>query len=204
MSSLIVLCPHCLTWIEIHAHACTECGGGVDIDDRDLDPEIVEQRLGEWLVDLGCVRLLRRGWPNVGGLLASTEGLLFVPQFIVRPSGALVAISEGATDGPDRLRNLIPWWSLPVWRRTTTEIEPTEAVAIPRQPLRDLLYDSPGAFFIRRDSIRRVLARWGRVQIERSPARMVSLTSASAGSNLRESLRRLMDHAPWRSLVAEL
>jgi hypothetical protein len=33
---------------------------------------------------------------------------------------------------------------------------------------------------------------------------MVSLTSASAGSNLKESLRRLMDYAPWRSLVAEL
>jgi len=204
MTSLIVLCPHCLTWIETHAQCCTECGGGVDTDDTDLSPEIVDKRLGEWLLDLGGVKLLRRGWPNFGRLVATTEGLLFVPQLIEQANGALEAALEGALAGPERVRSLIHWWSLPVWRRPLETYPHDEMATLPQQSLRELLYNSPGAFYIGRDSISRITVRWGRVQIERRPSRMVSMTPVPAGGKLRDSLRSLIDFAPWRTLVAEL
>ena len=204
MSSLIVLCPHCLTWIETHAQCCTECAGDVNIEDDDPPVEELDNRLGDWLQDLGGAKLLRRGWPNIGRLIVSTEGLLFVPHFVVRPNGALDAITEGAIAGPARVKNLLHWWSLPVWRRPLDEPSASEVPPIPNQPLRNLLYDSPGAFFIERETIRRISNRWGRIQIERTSARMVSLAPIPGGTRLRESLRSLMEFASWRRIVAEL
>jgi hypothetical protein len=204
MSSLIVLCPHCLTWIEIHAQCCTECGGGVDLEDADPSPEDLDSRLGEWLLDLGGVKLSRRGWPGIGRLLASTEGLLFVPQFAEQPNGALEVDMDGTLDRPERARIRLHWWSLPVWRQPLVENHPLVMPTLPRRSLRELLCNSPGAFFMGRDSIRRISGRWGRVQIERRPSRMVSLAPVPAGAKLRDALRSLVDFAPWRTLVAEL
>ena len=205
MSSLIVLCPHCLTWIEIHAQCCTECGTTVIVEDSDPAHETLRQRLGERLCDLGPVKLLRRGWPGCGRLLATTEGLLFVPQFTVQPNGALEAVTDEAPGGSSRVAHLFQWWSIPLWRRPA-EASPvrTEAASMPSQSALDLLFDSPGACFIPRNSIKRITARWRRVQIERPPSRSVSLAQISGGASPRDALRQLIEFAPWRSLVAGL
>lgn len=205
MSSLIVLCPHCLTWIEIHADCCTECGGVVNLDDKDPDDDSMAQRLGERLRDLGPVKLLRRGWPDHGRLLATSEGLLFLPLFTIRPNGSLEAIADAAPAGQSRMAHLFHWWSIPPWRRPAddTGVE-QNADAIPLIPVLNLLKDSPGAFFIQRESIQRIHVRWGRAQIERRPSRSISLQQSPGGPNPRESLQSLVEFAGWRSFVAGL
>ncbi len=206
MSSLIVLCPHCLTWIETHAECCTECGAAVNVEDNDPSDAMLAEQLGERLVDLGPVKLLRRGWPNGGRLLATTRGLLFVPAFVLQPTGALEAAAEEAPDGAVRVANLFQWWSLPPWRRPVESRPPKhfEAASIPLQPVLQLLLDSPGAVFIHRESIRQIIVRRGRAQIERRPLRSVSLIQAPGGVNPRDSLKQLIEFAPWRAIVAGL
>jgi hypothetical protein len=205
MSSLIVLCPHCLTWIEIHAQCCTECGTSVTIEDPDPDNDTLTQRLGERLSDAGPVKLIRRGWPNFGRLLATTEGLLFIPQFSVQPNGALEAVTTEAPRASQRVANLFHWWSLPLWRRPVDQspVRP-EAAPLPSASAVDLLFDSPGALFIQRTSIKRIVVRWGRVQIERPPSRSVSLVQVSSGSPPRDALRQLIEFPPWHGIVAGL
>ena len=205
MSSLIVLCPHCLTWIETHEPCCTECGSTANVDDPDPPYETLAERLGDRLRDLGPVKLPRRGWPGCGRLIATTEGLLFVPQFTVQPNGALEAVTDEAPGGSARVANLFHWWSLPPWRRTSEESPSrAEAVSIPPQSVLDLLFDSPGAWFIQRNSIRRITVRWGRAQIERLLSRTVVLAQMSGGPSPRDMLRQLIEFAPWRSFVAGL
>jgi hypothetical protein len=206
MASLIVVCPHCLTWIETHAETCTECGRPVSVDDRDPSVEDLTERLGVSLADIGPMKLLRRGWPECGRLLATTEGLLFVPRFVVQPNGALQAATDDGGSGTARVPQLFHWWSEPA-RRTPAE----EAVAgepptaeLSTVPVLNLLFDSPGAFFIRRESIHRIIVRWSRAEIERRPSRTVSLAQASSGPNPRDALRSLNVFSPWQGIVAGL
>lgn len=205
MASLIVVCPHCLTWIEIHADCCTECGSAVNVDDADPADEALAERLGTRLLDLGPIRLLRRGWPERGQLMATTEGLLFLPVFAICDSGALEAVTEDPVPGVSRVAGLFHWWSLPPWRRPVGDGEhlPSTEANQPRDPL-SLLFDLPGTFFIQRTTIQRLTVRWGRIQIERRPSRSVSLAQVTGFSNPRDALRRLIEFQEWRSIVASL
>lgn len=205
MASLIVVCPHCLTWIEIHADCCTECGSRVNVDDPDPSDEVLTQRLGTRRLELGPIKLLRRGWPERGQLMATTEGLLFLPQFAVCTNGALEAATEDMGTNSSRVAGLFHWWSLPPWRRSVGDGEHQVAADIDRiaDPL-TLLFDLPGTFFIQRTSIQRLSVRWGRVQVERRPSRSVSLAQVMGCSNPRDALRRLIEFPEWRSIVAGL
>jgi len=205
MTSLIVLCPHCLTWIEPHAQCCNECGSVVIVDDCDPTPESIADRLGEQLQDLGPMKLLRRGWPGCGRLLATTHGLLFVPEFGVLLNGALDAITDDTQAGSQRVASLFHWWSLPPWKRPVDEPDQKHPIANrPPRTMLELLFDSPGALFIVRNSIQRIHFRWGRVQIERPPSRSVSLTQVQGGSPPRDTLRQLQEFDEWRALVTGL
>lgn len=204
MASLIVVCPQCLTWIEIQSDCCPECATALSVEDVDPPVDLISQRMGERLRDLGAVKLLRRGWPENGQLVATTEGLLFVPHLVVRPNGALEPVAEDASLLSSRVSGLFHWWSLPPWRHSVDEqnqasIHPPENLSLP-----SLLFDSPGAFFIVRTTIQRIVARWGRVQIDRQPSRSVSLTQAHGSDSPREILRPLVEYDSWRSVVAGL
>lgn len=206
MSSLIVLCPHCLTWIETHGECCTECGVTVSLEAADPPEDELSARLGECLDDLGLVKLLRRGWPTTGRLIATTSGLLFVPQFVVQPNGALEALVDDSSSVPPRVSQLFHWWSLPPWRRPVDEPDYRAASDAPpaTQSTRELLLNSPGGLFISRDSIQRIQIRWGRAQIERRPTRSVSLSQVASGPAPRDALRRLIEYPQWHGIVAGL
>lgn len=206
MASLIVLCPHCLTWIETHAETCTECGHLVSVDDKDPPVGYLAERLGVSLADVGPIKLQRRGWPECGRLLATTEGLLFVPRFVVQPNGALQAATDEAGIATARVPHLFHWWSEPARRTSADEAaaRETPAAGVSTVAVLDLLFDSPGAFFIRRDSIHRIVVRWSRAEIERRPSRTVSLSQAASGLNPREALRSLNVFSLWQGIVAGL
>ena len=206
MSSLIVLCSHCLTWIEPHAQSCTECGVTVNVDDSDPAREELAARVGDRLRELGLVKLLRRGWPSCGRLVATTEGLLFVPQFIAQPNGSLEAVADEVPGGSTRVASLLHWWSLPPWRspQEETAIVDTDSATEPSRPPLEMLLDSPGAFFMGRDTIQRITIRWGRAQIERRPSRSVTLSQAPGGPLPKDALRLLIEFPAWRHLVARI
>lgn len=196
--SLIVVCTHCLTWVEPHADRCTECGVIVDVDAPDLDDETLAARLGEPLAELGPVRLERRGWPSLGRLIATSEGILFLPDHAQRQNGAL----EPRRDEPLRraswFTRLTEWWqsprlpavsAMPVAGRTS---DPTSMSAASQW-----LFEAPGGLFVRRSSVRRTLARWNHLKIERQPLRSVVLAPAAPGDTVKQLLSRLHDQAAW-------
>lgn len=206
MSSLIVLCPYCLTWIEPHAQSCTECGCTVNVDDPDPGKDELVTRIGDLLRELGPVKLLRRGRPSCGRLFGTTEGLLFIPQFIKQANGSLEAVTDDVPENSSRVASVLHWWSLPPWRRPV-DVDAPSAVSIqsndPRSPL-EMLVDSPGAFFIRREAIQRMTIRWGRVQIERRPARSVALAQVPGGPSPRDALKQLIDYPIWRAVISAI
>jgi len=196
--SLIVVCTHCLTWIEPHADRCTECGVIVDVDAPDLDDETLAARLGEPLAELGPVRLERRGWPSLGRLITTSEGILFLPDHDQRQNGAL----EPRRDEPIRratwFDQLTQWWqsarqpavtAMPFAWRTSDQ----RSVFTASQ----WLFEAPGGLFVRRSSVRRTLARWNHLKIERQPLRSVVLAPAAPGDTVRQLLSRLHEQAAW-------
>jgi hypothetical protein len=54
--------------------------------------------------------------------------------------------------------------------------------------------------FVQRTSIRRLLARWNHLQIERRPARSVTLRPANHGAAINELVRRLRELPIWRGV----
>ena len=195
MSSLIVVCSHCLTWAEPQADRCTECGVAVDIDAPDPDEAALAARLGEPLLELGPVRLDRRGWPSLGRLVATTEGLLFLPDFVPRPNGAIEPRIEAADKPAGR-----SWW--PVWSQhtATKPVQADDADDTVSRPLFQRLFDAPGSLFVSRASIRRLLARWNHLLVERRPARSVTLRPAPRGLTAGELLRQLRTLSAWRGV----
>lgn len=196
--SLIVVCTRCLTWVEPHADRCTECGAIVDVDAPDLDDETLAARLGEPLAELGPARLERRGWPSLGRLIATSEGILFLPDHAPRQNGAL----EPCRDEPHRRASLFvqltQWWqsarlpavtAIPVACRTNDQ----RSVSAASQ----WLFEAPGGLFVRRSSVRRTLARWNHLKIERQPLRSVVLTPAAPGDTVKQLLSRLHEQAAW-------
>lgn len=204
MSSLIVLCPQCLTWIDTSADCCGECGTFVSLLDPDPSDDILNERLGEWQHEVGALRIARRGWPDRGQLLATTQGLLFIPAYQIHLNGALEAQSDEPTAGSGRVAQLLHWWSVPPWRRAAEGTPRRLESGLPAMSPLELLRDSPGAVFVARGSIRRLLFRWGRVLIERLPSRTVTLLPQAEAPPPREALRALMEFPEWRTLVSEL
>jgi len=198
LMSLIVVCSHCLTWVEPHADRCTECGVIVDVDAPDLDAETLATRLGEPLADLGPARLERRGWPSLGRLIATSEGVLFLPDHALRPNGAIEPCQAAAVRGVSWLA-----WITSGWRRGNS---PAVIVLPATCPACDLseqlqvserLLNAPGGLFIRRSSVRRTRARWNHLKIERPPNRSVILTPAQQHDTVRQLRNRHREYAAW-------
>lgn len=202
MSSLIVVCSQCLTWVEPHADRCTECGVAVDIDASDPDDEVLVQRLGEPLLELGPVYLDRHSWPSLGWLVATTEGLLFLPDFAQRPNGAI----EPRIEEPDSSTNWTArlgcswWWPQQSQFTPTLPISAADSDDAVSRPMFQRLLNAPGGLFVARASIHRLLARWNHLQIERRPARSVTLRPVPRGASAGALLRQLRGLSAWRGV----
>lgn len=201
MSSLIVVCPQCLTWVEPHSERCTECGVAVDVDAPDPDAQMLAQRVGEALLELGPIRLDRSGWPQLGHLVATTEGLLFLPDFLPRPNGAIEPRVDESQPSVSWLTDLSRAW----WSRLRSPTPSADPVAVETSiptiantleaavPAFQRLFESPGGMFVARSSMRRLLARWNHLKIERSPSRSVTLRPVSGGMSLGDLERQLRE-----------
>ena len=176
---LLALCHRCWTWMEPKHERCVECGGGINLHDPDPPPEDIRKLFGVAAGILGEASLKRPRLPSFGTLSSFENGLLFLPDLRELPTGGLAAVEgnhgRGAGSSP------IGFWSL-FSRRTAPEKASTPEA---RPPLTEdesvtRFVESPGALFVHRESIHRIVHRGTLLRVERKPGRTVAFRVESA------------------------
>lgn len=200
---LLALCHRCWTWIEPKHDRCVECGNALDLHQPDPGQAELTSLFGLPLTVLGEVSLKRPRLPSFGVLAALENGLLFLPDLRQLPSGGYMSIEHGKTSltGPAR----VGFWSL--FARRTATISSSETVAAVRPPLTsdaavERFLDSPGALFISRPSIVRVIQRGAMFRVERKPGKTVAFRIESSPLAVRDHLRKVLDHPAWKGVAA--
>lgn len=199
MSEPLLLCRVCLAWSEPILDTCTACASVLEVSEPDPPREELATRLGEVIHSLGAVEVFRTALPSSGRLLATTTGLLFLPALQEHPRGGWMA--QPAPNTPLGL------WSHHLLLQFRHWLHPNEATAIPKsapphgsEPV-DWLMDLPGALFVELKSIRRLSVRRDTLRIERSPWRLLSLSSLAGKSQMVQALGNLHEHRQWRTLL---
>lgn len=199
---LLALCHRCWTWIEPKHERCVECGHVLDL--QQPDPELSELKtlLGAPLVVLGEVSIKRPRLPAAGTLTAMEQGFLFLPDLRQLPTGGYTALESGSREAAGVARG--SFWSL--FTRKMQAAASTEAVVAVRPLLTEdsaaeRFLDSPGALFIPRDAILRIILRGTMFRVERKPGKTVAWRIESPPAVLREHLHRLLDHPGWRAVT---
>lgn len=172
----VLLCPQCLGWILSSRDTCPECAARVQLEAPDPDWQTIGTTLGTWRFWLGEVRLDRRRLPERGNLHVTSEGIVFLPDFVSRLPGAvtpIVAPTSGTLShvwqrirGPIRPPAMTP--GMPQ-SALSTHIPPTDTSLV------DVYQDSPGGLFIPFRVIRGLQAKFRWVHILRTSMRSVSL-----------------------------
>lgn len=198
---LLALCHRCWTWIEPKHERCVECGDTLDLHQPDPDLAELKSRFGSPLGMLGEVSLKRPRLPSFGVLAALENGLLFLPDLRQLPSGGYTAIEGGNSPAAGSAR--ISFWSL-FTRRTLAEMS-TEASSVIRPSLTadtaaERFLDSPGALFIPRETIIRIVQRGTMFRVERKPGKTVAWRIESPSLVVRDNVRKLLDHPGWKSV----
>ncbi|MCX7395294.1 MAG: hypothetical protein NTW75_14365 [Planctomycetales bacterium] len=194
MSSLMVVCPHCVTWVKTPVERCSECGVAINSAAPDQDLVTFAFRLGQPLLELGPVRLNRNGWPNIGQLIATTEGLVFLPDFISRTNGAMVTRFEYKP----KWREWLHYFLGGTQQTPAVQMSPPEIIVGRNQPLAQRLFDSPGAVFVNRIGISRMILRLNQLQIQRHSACRITFFSVRHGNSLQHVQERLRELEEWR------
>ena len=152
-----LLCPECCQWREPAEGRCPVCAGSLDLAIPDPALETIADELGDLQGVLGKADVLRGDMPKRGRLLATTNGLLFVPcesRVIVFANGnrAEMSLRSGRLG-----RWYARWWSRLSGRgsaaRFACERRASEWVASDRITLAELLRSDPGVLFWSRRAI---------------------------------------------------
>ncbi len=163
----LLLCPECCQWREPAEGRCPVCAGTLDVALPDPSLEMLADEIGDLKGLLGVAELSRVVLPKRGQLLATTNGLLFVPN----ESRVIVFANDDHADAAARRgrldRLIVQWWSRLSGRgsaarfaceRRTSGLASCDGVA-----LAELLRSDPGVLFWSRGTIaswRRQHGRW--------------------------------------------
>lgn len=162
-----LLCPECCQWREPVESRCPVCAGMLDVAIPDPLLETLADEIGDLQGLLGEAELSRSVLQKRGQLLATTNGLLFVPN----ESRVIVFANARHSRAAARLGGLgrlIGWW----WSRLSgrepaarfaCERRTNELAASSRIELAELLRSDPGGVFWSRGGIaswRRRQGRW--------------------------------------------
>ena len=158
----LLLCPECCQWREPVEGRCPVCAGTLDLAIPDPSLETIADDIGDLRGLLGEVDVSRSDMPKRGRLLATTNGLLFVPcesRVIVFTNNDRAGTAM-RTSGLGRW--IGRWWSRLSGRepvaRFACEIRASELAASDRLALAALLRSDPGILFWSRGTI----ASWRR------------------------------------------
>lgn len=165
--TLLLLCPECCQWREPADGRCPVCSGTLDVAIPDPSLEMLADEIGDLQELLGAAGLSRAVLPKRGQLLATTNGLLFVPS----ESRVIVFADANGAGAATRLgglgRWIERWWSR--WRgrepaaRFACERRSNGLATGDRMGLAGLLCSDPGILFWSRGQIagwRRQHGRW--------------------------------------------
>ena len=163
----LLLCPECCQWREPTEGRCPVCAGTLDIAIPDPSLETLADEIGDLQGLLGEAELSRAVLPKQGQLLATTNGLLFVPN----ESRVIVFTNDDRTDAAARRSRLdrlvVRWWTRLSRRepvaRFTCEHRASGLSTNDRIALAELLRSDPGVLFWSRGRIaswRRQHGRW--------------------------------------------
>ena len=135
-------------------------------------------------------------------LTAFKNGLLFLPDLRQLPSGGYTAIDDanGQLTGSQRAG----FWNL-FTRRTqpavSTGIDSVVRPPITAESAAERFLDSPGALFVQRETILRIIQRGRMFRVERKPGRTVAWRLESPPAIVRDNVRKLLEHPDWRAVV---
>ena len=201
MQNLLVFCRYCFTWVEPHSQMCPECSAEIVLDDHDLDRDVLSEILGKPLSVLGCVRIDRPGLPNLGELIGTTEGVLFLPRLHRRLNGAWEGVESSRLPGwwPFRGDQTSPrfleWLKHPLG----IKVEPISAVDPVPQPdrvsLAERLMESPGGFFAELRWIESITSRRRTVKLNRTHLRTITVIDETEDGSLHAALDSLVRQA---------
>jgi hypothetical protein len=198
---LLALCHRCWTWMEPKHERCVECGGVIQLQEPDPSPDEIRALMGPSLGVLGEVSLKRPRLPSFGTLSAHDNGLLFLPDLRELPTGAVAAIEEPNGRRTPRLRS--SFWNLFSRKSAATAIETAPAVrpALSESAAAERFLDSPGAMFVRRETIIRLIQRGALLRVERKPGRTVGFRIESSPIIVADHVRRLGAHSAWSGVA---
>jgi|GEM_PF-799695 len=192
---LLAMCHRCWTWMEPKHERCVECGQSVNLQEPDPDDSALGELFGDALLVIAEVTLSRPKLPTSGLLAAYAGGLLFLPDVRTLPTGGLVAAPSVSAAG--KLRN--GFWSLFAQRPATK----SEEAAVTERPLLSTavaatsFLETPGALFVRRESIRRLQLRGDVFRVERHPGRTLAFRVEAPLPDLVDQLQRLKATTGW-------
>lgn len=160
----LLLCPECCQWREPAEGRCPVCAGTIDVAIPDPSLEVLAEEVGDLQGLLGEAELARVVLPKRGQLLATTSGLLFVPN----ESRVIVFANANRAGIATRVGGFGRWldrWSSRLSGREpaarfTCERRAIGVAAGDRMALAELLRSDPGVLFWSRGAI----ASWRRQQ----------------------------------------
>lgn len=205
----LLLCHECYTWVPPRDGRCPECDHGVDAATADPPVESLDRVIGAALRPLGGVQMARRMLPERGTLYETANGLYFLPHVMQRR----VELVEKTQAGRSLMWTLASIAFAPLilalpFLRTRKliqqEVPVFEPAPLPegeRDQLGRKLMENPGAFFVPRNSIRRLKRRRRRWVIERRVGRPLKLRPESDDGTLREELQQLLRRDGWRGVA---
>ena len=206
MQNLVVLCSCCISWIEPCAEVCPECGAAVLLDHPDLDQDELNELLGSPLLPLGLVSIERTNLPNMGLLVGTTRGVMFLPQLHRRINGAWEGVTTHRPPGWWPFRNeagsagFLNWLRRPWGMKTEMSAKATAGADLDPVSLSDRLMDSPGAFFIQRRLIRSVAIRRRTIKFDRTPLRIMTIVDETENESLATAFASMCTQGDWSDL----
>jgi hypothetical protein len=193
---LLALCHRCWTWMEPKQDRCVECGQPVNLHEPDPDAAALRMLIGDPLLVIAEVTISRPKLPAGGVLSAYSEGLLFLPDVRILPSGGIVAVFPGE---PTSTAPLSGFWNL-FSRRTRTvgdDRTPADRALLATASAAERFLDSPGAMLIRRETISRIQQRGRVLRVERKPGRTAAFRIESPLPSVVENLNSLRQATGW-------
>ena len=195
----IVICHGCWSWVLGTGTTCPECHQYLDVGQPDPPEPQFALEFGEYVSRLGTVKLERRQLPDMGSLVGTSAGLLFVPFLTVLPDGGLSA--------PERLSRGTSWSRWRWWGSTSASGPSFQALAQNRlEPAAPELVraflDSPGAIFVPRSHLLRLEVRGNGWSLARTLGPTLQLTFRSSPEEWKPAWRQLTAACPdWHALV---
>ena len=209
MSTSLLLCHECFSWVQPDGDHCPACHLNVDMATPDPPMRTIQAAIGEVVCLVGEVRVRRKLLPENGSLYATTNGLYFLPHQLEQETRMV----ETSAVSSSLLWSCAAFvWTplifiLPFVKNQN--VKPMRVqVARPRvlapgesDVLPEFLMRNPGVFFVPRTSIDVFHRRRSNWLLRRRQGPALKFTPESDEQEFRRRLTQLADTDTWRDYL---